>query len=393
MTTRTRGWALLFLGAVLGAVACAEYHLPLGPDAGGDGVGDGGEGGQVDDGGAAFDAGTGNGQYDAGFAACIDVGRKVVLTPLDLFILLDVSYSMDYDFKWTAVSSAMKSFTTNSAFTGMGVGVQYFPLRAQCRTDVYLAPAVPIAPLPGNAGPIGFSLDMQRMSGGTPMVPALSGALAYTKSYLSQALDAGHRAAVVLATDGVPDDSCAGDADAGVLPNTIANVEVVARGGVTSSPVVKTFVVGVGKELGVLDSIAAAGGTDRAVLVDVAANADVQFLAALTQIRKDALGCTFAVPTDKQFDGTMAHVEFVPDDGSADLAVPQVTGKVACGGGQGWYFEDLLPDGGLPLLDAGVGDGGSEGVTPKVVLCEATCDVITGGRTGDLRVEFPCGIR
>ncbi len=395
------------LAAALWVVSCADYRLETrgGATAGGSG-GAGGAGGGAGGGGAGGTSGTGGGfePIDAGFSVCSDVGRPVSLTPLDLFILLDVSFSMDYDFKFPAVRSAIKSFATNQQFAGLGVGVQYFPLRSQCRIDAYQVPAVPFGSLPGNSVPIGRSLDEQRMQGGTPMVPALSGALSYTKAFLNQyGPDAGRKAVIVLATDGVPDDSCAGDPGQGLLANTIANVEEVARGGRLSSPSVKTFVVGVGRELGVLDGIARAGGTDRAVLVDVAANADVQFLAALTQIRKDALGCDFAVPppTITQpdggravIDGTRAAVVFEPTEG-APVLVPARDDRAACGTRQGWFFNSSASDAGAGLdggADGGRADGGDEFPTRRVLLCPATCDLVTSGRTGTLKVQFPCGI-
>jgi hypothetical protein len=386
--------------ALSAVCACADYHLQVTPDASVepslDAGTDAGDDAGAGDGGLEPDAGKLGNRYDAGFEVCADVGRTVTLSPLDLFILLDVSGSMDYDYKWVAVKSAMKSFAGSKQFDGLGVGVQYFPLRAQCRTDVYQAPAVPIATLPGNKDSIYFSLDQQRMSGGTPTVPALTGVLAYTQSYLTQfSADAGRKAAIVLATDGVPDDSCVGDEDGGVLVNSIANVELIARGGASSSPSVQTFVIGVGKELGVLDGIAAAGGTKKAVLVDVSANADVQFLTALTQIRKEALGCDFATPPDDPqhpIDRTKVRVGFVPDDNSPDIAVPQVTEQAACGANQGWYYNGETSDGGVD--DAGVAlDGGV--VAPagsKLILCPATCDAVTSGHTGVLKIEFACGI-
>ena len=358
------------LSLLLLLAACADYRLDGGPDGSAQGGGTGTGGGQGTGGGSGADAGE-----DPLFPACVDVGRPVLLAPLDLMLLLDVSGSMDYDYKWAGVKSALKSFVGDARFDGLGVGVQYFPLVAQCNVAAYTAPAVPFGLLPGNQGRIVNSLDEQRMSGGTPTVPALEGAVAYTKSYLQLgAADAGRKAAVVLATDGVPDQSCAGvsGADAG-LPNNLDNVVQVALGAANSSPEVRTFVIGVGSELGALNKIAVAGGTGKAVLVDVAANADVQFLAALTQIRRDALGCDFPVPYLQSVDLNKAQVVFVPSDGSAHVFMPRRADRAACLGGQGWYFDDPL-------------------VPTKVVLCEPSCDLITQGRTGDLKVQFACGV-
>lgn len=356
-----------WLGLLVLALGCAEYQLPLQSEVDAGGVED-----------AGFDAGRPDAGDESDFTdlVCASIGRRVTLVPLDLLVLLDVSGSMDYDLKWVAVKSALKSFVSRGDLGGFGMGLQFFPARAQCRVDAYESPSVPIAPLPANSSTIIGSLEAQRMSGGTPTVPALQGAVNYVKAHLADAANAGHRAAIVLATDGMPDTSCSGAdvSDAGVLPNSITNVAAVARAAASSSPEVKTFVVGVGSELGPLDAVADAGGTTSAVLVDVAGNADVQFLAALTRIRHEALGCDFAIPTGTtDVDLTKARIRFEPDQGGEVVRVPRKADGNACGVGQGWYFD-------VPAAPT------------KVLLCEATCGMITGGSSGIFRVEFACGV-
>ena len=211
------------------------------------------------------------------------------------------------------------------------------------------------------------------MNGGTPTATAMVGTIAYAKSYVTQAGNETHRAVVVLATDGVPDESCGGEGSSS-MRNTIANVVTIATGAANSTPAVRTFVIGVGKELGPLDAIAVAGGTSKALLVDTSGNADLQFLAALTQIRRDALGCDFALPQMSGVDQSMARVSFAPDNGGPTIDVPAVDGLDSCAQGQGWFF-------------------GAVGSTTKLVLCPTTCDTVTQGVTGDLRVEFACSIQ
>ncbi len=359
---------LLFL-SVLSVLSCADYRIHLEEDAGVD-AGQGGGGG-IDA--SVPDAGD---ESDFTGEVCASLGRQVTLVPLDLLVLLDVSGSMDYDLKWVAVKSALKSFVSRTDLVGLGVGLQYFPQRAQCRVDAYETPAVPIGVLPGESATILGSLDVQRMSGGTPTVPALQGTVSYAKAYLSDPAHAGRKAAIVLATDGMPDTSCSGAdlSDAGMLPNSIENVAAVARAAASTSPEVKTFVIGVGKELGSLDEVADAGGTSSAVLVDVTGNADVQFLSALTRIRHDALGCDFALPTQAtDIDVTKARIRFEPDNGGPVIRVPRRGGSSACGSDQGWYFDNPASP-------------------TKVNLCDLTCDTITGGNTGTFRVEFACGV-
>jgi hypothetical protein len=356
---------LLGLCVLAGKVSCTSYHLVLNPDGGGL---DGSTGGGSD----GSDGGDGI-LPDAGFGVCADVGRHVQLFPLDLFVLLDVSGSMDYDEKWVAVSSAMRSFVNNPDFDDLAVALQYFPLRLECDVGTYQTPAVPFAKLPLNRTALVSSIDVQRMQGGTPTVPALEGVVAYTQQYLAaQPPDAGHRAAIVLATDGYPDQSCAGLAPGGYV-NTLENTAVVAGKAAMGTPQIKTFVIGVGRGLDQLNMVADAGGTQKAIIVDVAGNADVQFLNALTQIRRDALQCSFTVPPETLVDDTKARVRFIPDDGSQAFGVEQVPDAMDCNNGVGWYFDDPFHPGTL-------------------TLCNGTCDTVTRGKPGRLYIEFACGV-
>lgn len=358
------------LAAAVLVTACAQYSFS---SDGGSLVSDGGadaglDGGELD--GSVDDAGTFIGfDPDAGFPICVDVGRPITLSPVDLYLLLDVSGSMDYDQKWVAVRAALNSFVGKSEFAGLGIAVQYFPLRTLCSVPAYEVPAVRFAQLPGIAPMVTTSLAEQRMSGGTPTATALAGAYSYTRDWMAQPANANRKAAVVLATDGVPDGTCSGPS-----ANTIPNVVVVAGGAAAASPPIKTFVIGVGQELAPLDAIADAGGTGNAVLVDAAGNADVQFLDALTRIRRDALGCDFEIPFDKVIDTTKSRVVFLPSSGAA-VNIPAVDSVSDCTPtSAGYYFDSP--------------------VNPRVVtLCPVACNLITSGRTGQLKVELACGIQ
>ena len=354
----------LVLLLAISAVGCTDYRIHLE------------DGGDVD-GGFVFDAGMPDAGDESDFegSVCASLGRPVTLVPLDLLVLLDVSGSMDYDLKWVAVKSALVSFVTRDDVAGLGVGLQYFPQRAQCRIDSYETPSVPIGVLPAQSSAIVGSLALQRMSGGTPTVPALTGAVSYVRAYLADPANSGRRAAIVLATDGLPEGCIGADlADAGILANTIDNVAAVAGGAASSAPPVKTFVIGVGTELGRLGEVADAGGTTSAVLVDAMGNAEEQFFNALTRIRHNALGCDFTLPpASAEVDLAKARIRFEPDNGGPVIRVPRRADAAECSTGQGWYFDDPM--------------------TPtKVVLCDATCNTITGGNTGTFRVEFACGV-
>jgi hypothetical protein len=343
----------------------------------GDGGSAGADAGDWPDGDASFTDAQGA-PADAGFGAvCGSENREVRLHPLDIMIVLDVSYSMDYDRKWTSVKSALKSFVFDPEFSGLGVGLQYFPLRMQCSVDAYATPALPIGILGGGgwnqdtASAVADSLDRQQMAGGTPTVQVIEGVTRYVKSWLKSPGNADRRAVVVLATDGVPDDTCLAVPDG--LPNSLENVLAVANRANLEEPEVKTFVIGVGKDLVALDGIAAAGGTGQAILVDTSGDSEASFLSALTQVRRSALDCGFEVPRHDSIAKDRAQVRFVPDDGSGEVYFENVGDAAGCGGGHGWYFDD-------------------PGNPRALELCDSTCTAVTQGDTGRLFVEFACTV-
>ena len=100
---------------------------------------------------------------------------------------------------------------------------------------------------------------------GTPIVQVLTGMTAYMKAHAAAAPS--RRSILLLATDGVPDDSCTGTGN-GNTPNTIENAVAKATEAFSGNPSIPTFVIGVGTELTALDQIATAGGTGKAILVD-----------------------------------------------------------------------------------------------------------------------------
>lgn len=363
---------LVVLALTFTSFACANYVLDADPPIPGQGDGGWTGDGQLPtdrDGSVGDFDGSNPGPTDGGgglIEICATEKKTISLSPLDLMVVLDVSYSMDYDQKWVGVKSALKSFVQMKEFDGLGVGMQYFPLRAQCQIGAYETPAVNIATLPGVGPTIAASLDQQQMSGGTPTVKVMEGATAYTSEWAKK--HPTHKSVIVLATDGMPDNSCKGVTQG--LPNTLPNVLAVTEAAAKADPPVKTFVIGVGQDLDALNDIAQAGGTEKAILVDATKNADVAFLTALTQIRRSALGCEFGVPLGDKVKKTEAQVRFVLDEGP-EIKFQQVQSREGCLVGRGWYFDD-------------------PGEPKTLFFCDDTCTTVTQGKTGQLFVEFGC---
>ncbi len=328
----------------------------------------------TDDGGATDDMDVfgdgGNPFVDDGGMACATQSAKAELAPLDILLVLDTSASMDFGGKWTSVKLAVKSFVANPAAVGLGLGLQYYPLRAQCNRDDYANPAVPIQVLPMGQADISSSLTAQQMSGGTPMVAALEGTLTYLKKWSTD--NPTHKVVLVLASDGAPDDSCIAPSPMG-RENSLANATLTAMEAYGSDPKISTFVIGVGSETMVLEQIATAGG-GKAFFVDTTMDIQGAFLDALQQIRGNALSCEFPIPNaeGKTLDYDRVNVVYTPEGGGQLLLVNVGTAdQCSKAPNTGWYYDD-------PAMPT------------KVILCQDACGVATQAGTGRIDVVFGC---
>jgi hypothetical protein len=308
--------------------------------------------------------------------ACVSLSEDVSLSPLDMLFALDVSNSMNEGGRWNAVAAALRSFVEREDFAGLGVGMQLFPQRERCVTEAYEDPEVPIAELPGVAEAVTQVLDRGRygagLAGGTPLVPVLEGVLATARARAEANPD--RRVVVIVATDGAPDTTCAARPDDG-LPNSIQNMQTVAREGLEGSPSISTFVIGVGPGLDELSLLAAAGGSDEAVLVDRGSQGETEgaFLAALEDIRIRATACDLPMPeppADRiEFDLETVSVKFTY--GGVSASFEHISGPGECGDKPAWYFDDPEDP-------------------RRIRLCESACTFVRQRVGGKLEVVFDC---
>lgn len=331
----------------------------------GDGPG-GGLGGGPGFGGGG-DNGNGNGNGNSPFGACATETKQAEQVPLDMMIGLDTSFSMDFDDKWINVREALRGFVTTPAYAELGVGLQFFPVRKQCSVAAYADPAVKLDLLPKVSQPVRAALDAQQMAGGTPMVPLLQGLAQYLKANAR----AGRKAVIVLATDGVPDDTCLSSTE-GQLPNTLDNAVATAAAALDDKPSVSTFVVGVGSELGALDAIASAGGTNKAFILDPTQDVQKAFRAALDDIRRQSIPCSFDIPQIGAIDTDKINVSYTDAAGtSTNFQYVNDADGCAKAPKSGWYFDD-------------------EASPKKVLLCSETCDAVKSDDRGRVDVVFGC---
>lgn len=395
---RSSRWlAALVATGLLGAVVAACSSASSGSKFGGEGGAGGGAAGSG--GGSLFDGGAGGGSPLDDSGACASETRKGQLVPLDLFLLLDKSGSMQDNGKWVNVKSAMKTFLNAPESVGIGAALGYFPVApktppppppATCATDAdcgqytpclpffgcagalsagdscqisdYSSPAITFGVIPAVTAAMEQSLNAQSADGSsTTTRPALEGAAVYAVDWAKQNPD--HVVAIVLATDGEPN-NCAN--------NDVQGVADAAQAIATGNPGIKTFVIGVGSELGALNAIATAGGTSQAFIVDTGGNTTQEFIQALSDIR-GAVTCSYQIPVPASGtpDYNRVNVVFTPPGGPSEY-VYNVDGASKCDPAKGgWYYDDAAKP-------------------TKILFCPATCDRVSKTDNAQVDVQLGC---
>jgi hypothetical protein len=266
---------------------------------------------------------------------------------------------------------------------GLSMGLGFFPQKsgASCPKDLnaknpYAVPEVAISPLPGVATFLDKALAITPdVCNGTPMLWAMKGAREYALSFSAAHPD--DLVAIVLATDGIPDGKCSGEEN-NADPNTVkvAPAAAEAKAALTASTPVRTFVIGVGESLDALDVIAAAGGTNKAFLVDTSqGNTTAAFTEALDAIRGTVFSCELAIPKPPNDSAINADKVNVTRGGSSDVPLGRVDGASACAGAKdGWYYDDAA-------------------APKKVILCPDVCDAVKADAGGTVDVAFGCDTR
>ena len=189
-------------------------------------------------------------------------------------------------------------------------------------------------------------------AGARPTLPALVGSVSQALAWSDA--HPGDTTVVVLATDGLPTacDPAIHEGDATLAIEHLADAAAVGvAGGVL------TYVIGIeapaeGTAREGLDAIAAAGGTERALVVN--ASFGDELTDTLADVWLDASGCTFDAGLDEtEVDHRDARVRLLLANGER----PYVSWRAApadCGDGPGFYVAPNPPH--------------------HVVLCPASCD-------------------
>ena len=314
---------------------------------------------------------------------CAGVYVEATHSPVDLYVMLDRSGSMDTAIgnessttKWEAVTAALRSFVSDPRSIGVGVGLQYFPhpdSGQRCEAASYASPAVPIGELPFNTNPLVVSLGSVNPSGSTPMGPALTGATQQVAHRLR--LHPERTAVAVLVTDGEPT-SCS--------PTELSGLQAIATQALQSIPSARTFVIGVYASDEVMAqadmrALAASGG-GQALIAVVGQDLTAQFLQSLQAIRGAALqSCEFQIPPSNMPNRPLDYlkVNVVSTNSFGQQTMPYVANPLNClGAPNGWYYD----------IDPMLG-----GIPARIIICDPGCAALRMNQgTASVSIQVGC---
>ncbi len=324
-------------------------------------------------------------------AACASSNAGATLAPISLVFMIDRSGSMANDggstlaVRWQPVVSGLTTFFGDANSSNVSASLAFFSIEkttvttkscqknndcsrgqscvnnlcqsvdSDCSAASYQQQIVPMTQLP-NAAPFQAAFAATSPSGGTPTAPALQGAIAAAKDV--KAL--GKNVAVVLATDGAPND----------CSSTVTAVENVAAAGLADG--IKTYVIGVGPNTGNLNSFAQKGGSGSAIMIPTNNTAQVSadLIAAVNQIASSLLGCTYGLPTPpsgQTLDVNAVNVNFTPSGGAA-TTLPY---SADCSNPNGWHYDSTTSP-------------------TQVILCASSCDTAQKSVGAKLDIIFGC---
>jgi hypothetical protein len=341
------------------------------------------------DGGAMFGDAS---MREGGPLGCEADSHRAEPQPLGIYVMVDQSASMST--AWSPIAEALNAFVDDSGqLQKTSVGIQYFianpttgfPANAPtlCEVETYIYPDVPIAPLPDNAQALAVSLNthgpanllqkwlenltvdlfitLGAMLSDSPTDAALTGAIEGARRWHANHASENPRAVVLLVTDAVPGTAASPECNA-----TLAGTTQAAADGFNGTPSIATYVLGVGDRLDDLSTIALAGGTVSAHVVQTG-SAPQDILAELAALRSVAVPCDFAVEERWSSAGRI-NIELAVKGETAPLS--RVAGSGACPAAPAlaWYPE------------------GSD----RVVLCPSTCENARSSPDAVVNVVYGC---
>jgi len=202
---------------------------------------------------------------------------------------------------------------------------------------------------------------------GTPIYPALDGALRWATAY--QAAHPEQKTIVLFVTDG----------DASVCDQDFDNITALASAALAAAGI-PTYAIGLadsngmGVNQGNMDDLAEAGGTEQAFFINDGPTASADLLQTLNAIRGMALSCDFPMPEatkdGEEIDSSLVNVTFTAGDGT-ETTFTKVTDAAGCDTAKSWYYD-------------------SETAPTRIYLCPAACEAVTSDPEAHFGVLVGC---
>jgi hypothetical protein len=300
------------------------------------------------------------------------------LVPVNLYFMVDRSGSMQESNKWGQSMAALRAFVQDPATSGLRVALRFFgdnePVvgcsQQECSVSACAQPLIEVGELNAEFGEndaqeaaIVEVLDhaLPRNGFGTPIYPALGGALQWATSYKAE--HAQEKVSVVFLTDGEPN-GCDANMD---------HISGLARDAYERSAV-RTFAIGLeGSNEGQMHQIARAGKTQQGIFIGESSQAEVELLNALTTIRSQTMSCDFLLPEPEAgnaLDTNTVNLVVTAEGGANELY--RVDDAEACSAdGLGWYFDDAAKP-------------------SRIHLCPDTCAASNRGSDSHIDVWVGC---
>ena len=302
---------------------------------------------------------------------CVTAAYDAGFTDLDLFFLIDRSESMSDGDKWTEATTALTSFVGNIDENGLGVSIAFFPPLSGdvCSPDTYAQPTVPVGLLPSVQGAVKKALaEASPDFGTTPLVEALRGGVEYARGV--RLADPTRDVAIAVITDGAPE-GCGEPAS----EQAVHDVDAIASQAFAADPSIRTFIIGM--SIGYVDpmnEMAAAGGTDHAILIDASPNAAQKIVDALGDVRDTLRKCRFPIPPvgDARVGPDDLTVSYHASSTSPTVSLSLRSSAADCGGGDGFIVDD-------------------PNAPTRVELCPTTCSAVHASTTAKVTVTAGCG--
>jgi hypothetical protein len=331
-------------------------------------AGNTGEGGQ---GGIEGLGGMGGSSMTGGFEECAKASEAATKLPLNMFIAIDKSGSMNENNKWNNAEAAFLAFFQDpeNQAAKINVALRFWP-DGNCNADSCDINACSKAQV--DIGPLSDAAHVQDLvslykskapDGNTPMYAALGGAAKWGIEN-AQAGEGASATVIVFVTDGEPN-GC--DENIDHIASHAANAFMTAN--------VPTFAVGLaGSAESDMQKIATAGNTNKPFLIGNA-GAEQELAAALKEIQKATLACVFAMPEptgSDPIDKDLVNISYTAT-GAAATTIGKVDNAAGCdaAGGSGWYYDD--------------------NEKPSVIqLCPTLCDHVQADEGGKIEIVLGC---